>query len=176
MKLSNSALVLGVASTALASQEAQKVLGGDSIKNTFENTFEEAKATGASWFEGLESMLGEFTSEAKATWDELSLLMPEAVEQFKKQVSDLGDKRPVNRRPDSEWDHVMKGADVQALWVTKEDGEKHRQVGGKLENYNLRVKKNDPSSLGIDTVKQYSGYLDDDEKDKHLFYCKLFPF
>ena len=25
---------------------------------------------------------------------------------------------------------------------------------------------------GVDKVKQYSGYLDDDEEDKHLFYCE----
>ncbi|KAM3547923.1 hypothetical protein MY1884_009385 [Beauveria asiatica] len=37
-------------------------------------------------------------------------------------------------------------------------------------DYKLRGKTVDPSALGIDTVKQYAGYLDDDEKDKHLFY------
>jgi cathepsin A (carboxypeptidase C) len=42
-----------------------------------------------------------------------------------------------------------------------------------LEQYNLRGKKVDPSKLGVDTVKQYSGYLDDEANDKHLFYCKL---
>jgi cathepsin A (carboxypeptidase C) len=26
--------------------------------------------------------------------------------------------------------------------------------------------------LGVDKVKQYSGYLDDEEEDKHLFYCE----
>jgi len=31
-------------------------------------------------------------------------------------------------------------------------------------------KKVDPSKLGVDTVKQYSGYLDDEKNDKHLFY------
>ncbi|PHH91392.1 hypothetical protein CDD83_647 [Cordyceps sp. RAO-2017] len=33
-----------------------------------------------------------------------------------------------------------------------------------------RVRQFDPSKLGVDTVKQMSGYLDDDEQDKHLFY------
>ncbi|KAM3432850.1 hypothetical protein NHJ13734_006701 [Beauveria thailandica] len=37
-------------------------------------------------------------------------------------------------------------------------------------DYKLRGKTVDPSALGIDTVKQYAGYLDDDEKNKHLFY------
>jgi hypothetical protein len=36
------------------------------------------------------------------------------------------------------------------------------------------VKAVDPSKLGVDPgVKQYSGYLDDNENDKHLFYCML---
>jgi cathepsin A (carboxypeptidase C) len=36
----------------------------------------------------------------------------------------------------------------------------------------MRVKKVDPAALGVDKVKQYSGYLDDEEEDKHLFYCE----
>ncbi len=40
-----------------------------------------------------------------------------------------------------------------------------------LSNYKLRGKTVDPSALGVDTVKQYAGYLDDNEKNKHLFYC-----
>lgn len=38
-----------------------------------------------------------------------------------------------------------------------------------LPNYALRV-KNTPESLGIDKVKQYSGYLDIKDEDKHFFY------
>jgi cathepsin A (carboxypeptidase C) len=79
-----------------------------------------------------------------------------------------------SRKPDSAWDHVTKGADVQDIWVKGEDGEDKRKVGGRLENYSLRAKKVDTSKLGVDTVKQFSGYLDDDEEDKHLFYCKRF--
>ena len=44
-------------------------------------------------------------------------------------------------------------------------------IDGKLESYDLRVKAVDPSSLKVDPdVKQYAGYLDDNENDKHLFY------
>ena len=78
------------------------------------------------------------------------------------------------RRPDSEWDHIIKGADVQSVWVENANGEKERDVDGRLEAYNLRAKKIDPSNLGVDPgVTQYSGYLDDEENDKHLFYCML---
>ncbi|KAK2596159.1 carboxypeptidase C [Conoideocrella luteorostrata] len=78
------------------------------------------------------------------------------------------DQEPkINRRPDSFWDHIVKGGRVQA------DSQKpgaHKRLEGQLTNYQLRVRKNDPSELGVDTVKQYSGYLDDDDTDKHLFY------
>ncbi|OAQ97755.1 hypothetical protein LLEC1_00419 [Akanthomyces lecanii] len=39
-----------------------------------------------------------------------------------------------------------------------------------VANYALRGRTLDPSALGVDTVKQYTGYLDDNEKNKHLFY------
>jgi cathepsin A (carboxypeptidase C) len=76
------------------------------------------------------------------------------------------------RRPDSHWDHIVRGQDVQSVWVENANGEKEREIEGNLETYDLRVKKVDPGSLNIDPdVKQYSGYLDDNENDKHLFYC-----
>ena len=78
-----------------------------------------------------------------------------------------------NRRPDSHWDHITNGADIQSVWVENENGEQEREIDGKLETFNLRTKKVDPGSLGVDPgVKQYSGYLDDNENDKHLFYCE----
>lgn len=157
MRLSTSALVLGAASSAVAFD--QKILG-DVKKPAIDLDLK-------SWMNFGE----EITAEAKAVWEEVSMLAPDAVEAFKKQV--LGTKpKKANRRPDNHWDHVVKGADVQAIWVDK-NNEKHRKVGGRLDNYNLRAKKVDPSKLGVDKVKQYSGYLDDEEQDKHLFYCKL---
>jgi cathepsin A (carboxypeptidase C) len=54
--------------------------------------------------------------------------------------------------------------------VENANGEKERHIDGKLESYNLRAKKVDPKKLGVDSVKQYSGYLDDEANDKHLFY------
>ncbi|KAH7267208.1 Alpha/Beta hydrolase protein [Fusarium redolens] len=158
MRLSTSALVLGAASSAVGLQE-QQVLGGDSkpLVDIDVNA----------WTKPLEKFFGEISSEAKAVWDEVTLLAPDAVEAFKKQV--LTQPKKANRRPDAHWDHIVKGADVQSLWVEK-NGEKHREVGGKLDNFNLRAKKVDPAKLGVDKVKQYSGYLDNEEEDKHLFY------
>ncbi|OAA54689.1 carboxypeptidase Y [Cordyceps fumosorosea ARSEF 2679] len=39
-----------------------------------------------------------------------------------------------------------------------------------ISNYKLRGKTVDPSVLGVDAVQQYAGYLDDNDKNKHLFY------
>lgn len=167
MRLSTSALVLGAASSAVGLED-QKVLGaGGSGKPIVDINFDKD-----AWMKPLEKLFGEATSEAKAIWDEVSMLAPDAVQAFKEQVAGIPPKKSTPR-PNSEWDHIVKGADVQDIWVTKDDGESHREVGGKLDNYSLRAKKVDPSKLGVDKVKQYSGYLDDDEQDKHLFYCKL---
>ena len=77
-----------------------------------------------------------------------------------------------HRRPDSHWDHIIRGADVQSVWVENENGEQERDIDGKLNAYDLRAKGVEPGSLGVDPkVKQYSGYLDDNDNDKHLFYC-----
>lgn len=40
----------------------------------------------------------------------------------------------------------------------------------KFDNYALRVKENSPEVLGLDSVKQYTGYLDIQDVDKHFFY------
>ena len=78
-----------------------------------------------------------------------------------------------SRRPDTHWDYLTKGADIQSVWIENEKGEREREIDGKLEDFDLRTKKVDPMSLGVDPgVRQYSGYLDDSENDKHLFYCK----
>jgi len=161
----STALLVGAASAASFQQDAQHVLDGayDTVKPVAES-FASNKP-----LKSFEEALKGMTSEAKALWDEIKLLVPE-------KAFDTGSwfstPKPHKRRPDHTWDHVVKGAEVQSLWVQDSKGEKHRQVDGRLESYNLRAKKVDPSKLGIDKVKQYSGYLDDEENDKHLFYCK----
>ena len=163
MRLSSIALV-GAASSALAAD--QHVLGGDKFDSHLPKA-EKAKGVWSSVQESFENM----GADAKALWDEVTLLAPDAVEAFKK-VAFSQKPKPATRKPDSTWDYIVKGADVQDVWVEKE-GQKQRLVGGQLDTYNLRAKKVDPSKLGVDSVKQYSGYLDDNENDKHLFYCKL---
>lgn len=169
MRLSTSALVLGAASSAVGLRD-QKVLSNP--KSTLGFDFNKLGNVDFDvWTKPLREAFGEATSEAKALWQEVSMLAPEAVDAFKQHVINAKPKKH-SRIPDSKWDHVVHGADVQNIWVKNEKGESHRKVGGKLDNFSLRAKKVDPAKLGVDKVKQYSGYLDDNEQDKHLFYCK----
>ena len=160
MKVATSALLFGAATAAIAPQ--QQVL---------QDTLSEKPSSfnSESWtkpLHDLEESLKSLTGEARRIWDEVAMMFPES---FDKSAL-FSSPKPHSKRPDSEWDHIVKGADVQAVWVENAKGEKEREIDGKLENYNLRAKKVDPSVLGVDKVKQYSGYLDDEETDKHLFY------
>jgi len=125
--------------------------------------------TASSWdkpVHKLNEALKSLTGEAKQVWDEVAMMFPEEMSK----ANFWSTPKPHVKRPDSQWDHVMSGKDVEEVWVTNTKGEKERDVDGKLANYQLRTKTVDPSKLGVDTVKQYSGYLDDNEEDKHLFY------
>ncbi len=171
MRIAASTVLLGAASAASFQQQAQHVLGGDfgrggshHAMKPIADSFADAAAHS---FETLEEALGGMTAEAKALWDEIKLLVPESA---LKPSEWLTKPKPHRRRHD--WDHVVKGADIQKVWVQDAHGEDHREVDGRLEDFNLRVKSVDPSKLGVDSVKQYSGYLDDEANDKHLFYCE----
>ena len=160
MKVAASALLAGAASAAVAPQQQVFQLP-EQLKHI--NTESWTKP-----LQNLEESLKSLTGETRRVWDEVALMFPEAMDQ----ASFFSMPKPHTRREDSEWDHVVKGADVQNVWIENAQGEKEREIDGKLENFNLRVKKVDPSVLGVDKVKQYSGYLDDEEEDKHLFYCE----
>ena len=115
----------------------------------------------------LHSSLKSLSHEARAVWDEVASLFPKEVAR----TTFLSPPKKHTRRPASHWDSIIKGADVQAIWTQNKDGEMERDVDGKLAPYTLKSRAVDPSVLGVDPdVKQISGYLDDDENDKHLFY------
>ncbi len=156
MKLLASTLLVGAASASWT--PPQQVL-------------QEPKKASDSWLKPashLQEYLSSLSSEARALWDEMATMYPESFDA----ASFISSPKPHVRKADSEWDHIIKGADVQSVWVENASGQKERDVDGKLASYNLRTKKVDPAELGVDKVRQYSGYLDDDENDKHLFYCK----
>jgi cathepsin A (carboxypeptidase C) len=128
----------------------------------------EAKNTWSHQLHNLKDILSSLTDEARAVWDEVALMYPEDMAA----LSFFSTPKKHTRRPDDEWDYHVRGEEVQSIWVSNENGDKEREVDGKIDTYDLRVKKVDPSAIGVDPdVKQYSGYLDDNENDKHLFYC-----
>lgn len=147
MKLSAATILLQLAA---ASAQKQQVLsnpfkGQDAIK-------EAAKPVSDAWSKSLnhlvDSMKG-MTAEAKSIFEEVAMLFPEAMDK----ASFISSPKPHTRKPDSAWDYVVKGADIQSVWVENSDGKKEREIDGKLETYNLRAKKVSPN-LGVDTVKQ----------------------
>ncbi|CAI6336565.1 unnamed protein product [Periconia digitata] len=159
MKVAASALLVGAATAAVSPQQQVLKLPEQLLD----------VANKESWtkpLHNLEESLKSLSGEARRVWDEVALMFPESFDK----ASFFSPPKPHTRKPDSEWEHVVKGADIQSVWVENAQGEKEREIDGKLENYNLRAKTVDPSVLGVDTVKQYSGYLDDEEEDKHLFY------
>lgn len=167
LRLHHHERVLGACSSVLGLQD-QKVLGVGSEKSNLE----QLELT--TWPKHLTEKFG-VTPEAKATWGEVALFAPGAVRAFEDQ---LLVPKPVKNKSsfNTTWEYTVHGADVQRRYIQDERGNSHRKVDGKLDNFSLRAKKVDPGKLGVDTVKQYSGYLDDNEKDKHLFYCKLLLF
>jgi cathepsin A (carboxypeptidase C) len=90
------------------------------------------------------------------SWHEVLKTAPELFGQLKselfKQLTKPNRKTPPspsNNHIDTvDWMHVVENQD--------------------FPDYSLKVKS--PDSLGIDTVKQYAGYLDVDDEDKHFFY------
>ena len=98
-------------------------------------------------------------------WDEVENMLPKKLDQ----MSIKSSPKKHTKRPDEHWDFHVPGKKFGVL-----GGE--GKFEGDLDQYRLRGKKVDPAKLGVDPgVKQYSGYLDDDENDKHLFYCTYTP-
>lgn len=167
MKLLASTVLMGAAAASIPQQQV--------LQNPFQSA---TKPVSDAWSKSMESLshltdsMKDMTSEAKAIWNEVSMLFPEAMEK----ATFFSQPKPHTRRPDTVWDYIVKGADIQNVWVENSKGEKEREIDGKLEKYNMRAKKVDPTKLGVDKVKQYSGYLDDEENDKHLFYCEYYRF
>lgn len=73
--------------------------------------------------------------------------------------------------PGSSSSDLLLTSEPRAKIVPHDKWDFHVQ-SAQVENYKLRVKKvTDPYVLGIDPgVKQYSGYLDVEQEDKHFFY------
>ena len=156
MKLAALSLVVGVATAASPFQQV------------FQSPNKQLSDTWSKSLQNLQKSFKALSGEARAVWDEVAMMFPESMDN----LSFFSPPKKHSRRPDKQWDYIVKGAMIQDVWVENKAGEKERDIDGNLKAYDLRAKKVDPSVLGIDPgVKQYSGYLDDNENDKHLFYC-----
>lgn len=164
-KLVASALVVGAASAAAArQQQVMKDTPRHSLKGAIKSAFADlAESDANDYFEKLKAV----DANAVEAWDAVASEYPEAMSK----VELLSRPKAHTRRPDHHWDVILKGADVQKVRTRNDAGEDEPELDGKLDTYTLRARSVDPGKLGIDPgVKQYSGYLDDDEDDKHLFY------
>lgn len=92
----------------------------------------------------------------RSAWEELAKLSPsKQLEYFKRYESKFGvTKEHMNNKFNSN----EAAADEDTVTLSQ------------FEGYSLTVAKTKPESLGLDTVKQYTGYLDVEALDKHFFY------
>jgi cathepsin A (carboxypeptidase C) len=164
MRLLASSLAIG-ASLAMAATPQQLPVGHDPVAHK-ESGFTAGSAK-VDPLAKIKSTMNHISDESHAVWAEMAAMFPEAIDKLQM----LHAPKPHTRRPDSHWNYITRGADIEKLGEMNAQGQVKREIDGKLANYNMRTKKVDPSELGIDPdVKQYSGYLDDEEEDKHLFY------
>ncbi|EFX00513.1 carboxypeptidase y precursor [Grosmannia clavigera kw1407] len=161
MRIAASAVIVGAASASLLSPPGQQqVLGNAEKLAPVDDT---VPSSSSDLLSSLQGILKGLTPDAEALWEDVRKLVPDAFEK----ASLFSNPKKHTRRPDNHWDFIVKGSDVPAPLTAAAPG---YEDSGDMNAYNLRVKAVDPSKLGIDKVKQYSGYLDDDENDKHLFY------
>lgn len=90
---------------------------------------------------------------------------------WKQLVEDLGKEKVLQSLKNYE----AKFSSQQGLTVKKGDdsvkeGNFQTMSDTRFQSYSLRIKKNHPEVLGLDTVDQYTGYLDVDDQDKHFFF------
>jgi cathepsin A (carboxypeptidase C) len=143
MKFLAASLLVGAAAASVTPQQPLQAL-----PKAFP---EEAKSALSKQLHRMKDFLKGLTSEAAAIWDEVATEFPAEMNA----ASFFSSPKKHIRRPDFEWDHIVRGKDVQSVWVENASGEQEREVDGKLETYDLRVKSVDPSKLGVDPdVKQ----------------------
>ncbi|KAM3422833.1 Carboxypeptidase [Cercospora zeina] len=164
MKVATSTLLIGVAAASIPQQ--QQPLQPPKIVQDALNAAGDKASGWAKPLQHLQDELKHLTSEAQAVWDEVAMMFPEEMSK----ASFFSTPKKHSRKHEREWDFVTKGEEIEQMFSVNSKGEKQREIDGQLEQFNLRTKKVDPKSLGVDTVKQYSGYLDNEEDDKHLFY------
>jgi len=116
MKVAASALLVGAATAAVTPQQ-QVLQLPEQLKHLDSQSWTKP-------LHNLEESLKSLTGEARRIWDEVALMFPESFDQ----ASFFSAPKPHTRKADSEWDHIVKGADVQSVWVENAKGEKERDL------------------------------------------------
>jgi cathepsin A (carboxypeptidase C) len=101
MRLLAPTLLISAASTAIAQEQ-----------HVLKSNFKTPKPVADAWSKPLHTLsevMKGMTSEAKAIWDEVSMYFPEAMDK----ASLFSMPKPHVKKPDSIWDYIVKGADVQ---------------------------------------------------------------
>ncbi|CAN3371513.1 hypothetical protein DIURU_003881 [Diutina rugosa] len=150
MRVSHLSLVLAGASALTLPQQvldaANQLQEGFNVGDHLDALKQNLGSLGAIGHHAIASVIDKLQvpKEQAQLWAEMMLEFPDAVAQldFKAPAKKLSGFKP-------DWQFVVTDA--------------------KHPNYQLRGKST-PESLGIDKVKQYSGYIDDLEEDKHFFY------
>lgn len=163
MKLSSVAVVLSAGMAVNANWLSQFIFKADTaaIENEIAGSKDTAKDDA---FTKLRTQLGNpkhgYMKEVVDAWDYMMETMNEAdlqakIDQFSKRpVSTFNNQLNDNRNPKA----------------SAKKGEFHTVSDEKFEGYSLDIKKNHPESLGLDSVEQYTGYLNVDQLDKHFFF------
>lgn len=161
MKLSISlTTIVSIAATLGASEALRVPSPFDGLQQTLNLKFNELKDAGVAFgekWDASKSTIFEVIGNAvnqpfEGLPDKTKFLWQEMLQEFPETITNLKLKTlPKKATPNAK--------DVYDFHVTEQ----------KLPNYKLRVKST-PGDLGIDTVKQYTGYLDVEDEDKHFFY------
>src|SRR5262245_45482025 len=114
MKVASAGLLVGAAAGALAEQIP--------LQLPKELPLRAPADTWAKPLDGLKDALKSLTSDAQQLWDEVAEMFPESFEK----ASFWSTPKPHTRKHDSSWDYIMRGADVQSVWVENKDGEMER--------------------------------------------------
>jgi cathepsin A (carboxypeptidase C) len=105
MKLLASTVLLSAASAAMPPSQhvfQQPLKAAESVVEPIADMWSKPLET-------LSDALKGMTAEAKAVWDEVAMHFPEAMDK----ASFFSAPKPHVRKPDSVWDYVVKGADIQ---------------------------------------------------------------
>ncbi|KAK6454107.1 carboxypeptidase Y precursor [Scheffersomyces xylosifermentans] len=107
----------------------------------------------------------ELPNEVRSAWEQMQQKLPK--NEIEKLVATYQSKYSVKAK---NFNNRIKDFSKTFTASTSQQDQFETLSNDKFAEYSLRVNKNKPELLGLDNVKQYTGYLDVDVLDKHFFY------